>query len=192
MKKWDVKQFVAVALLSALAFMLMFIKFPVPPFPSFLTVDFSDIPVLVAALLYGPMASVVAELIKNILNYLSLGSEAGVPIGNVANFFAGMLFVLPTYLIYKRMRTKKGMTVGLITGTVSMSVCMSILNYFVILPAYLYFMNFSVGNVKAYIVAGVLPFNLVKGLIVTVLFMLMFTKMKNWIDKASAIGGKRI
>lgn len=53
MKKWDVKQFVAVALLSALAFMLMFIKFPVPPFPSFLTVDFSDIPVLVAALLYA-------------------------------------------------------------------------------------------------------------------------------------------
>ncbi|GER66057.1 riboflavin transporter FmnP [Weizmannia acidilactici] len=192
MKKWDLKKFVSIALLSTLAFILMFIKFPIPPFPSFLTVDFSDVPVLVAALLYGPMASVVAELIKNILNYLSLGSEAGVPIGNAANFFAGILFVLPTYFIYRRMRTKKGMTVGLIAGTVSMSVFMSILNYFVILPAYLYFMNFSVGNVKQYIVAGVLPFNLVKGVIVTILFMLMFTKMKNWIDKQSTTGIKKI
>ncbi|WP_018660480.1 ECF transporter S component [Heyndrickxia acidiproducens] len=192
MKKWRLKSFVSIALLSSLAFILMFIKFPIPPFPSFLTVDFSDIPVLVAALLYGPAAAVLTELLKNILNYLSLGSEAGVPIGQLANFFAGMLFVLPTYFIYRKIKTKKGMTFALIGGTLSMSVFMSILNYFVILPAYLYFMNFSVGNAKKYIVAGVLPFNMIKGILVTALFMAMFTKMQTWIEKQSAAHLKKI
>jgi len=186
-KKWTVRTFVAIALLSSLSFILMFIKFPIPSFPSFLTVDFSDVPVLIAALLYGPLGAIVTELIKNILNYLSIGSEAGVPIGNLANFFAGILFVLPTYYIYRSLRTKKGMTFALLGGTFSMAIFMSILNYFVILPAYLYFMNFSVGNVKDYIVSGVLPFNIVKGIIVTILFMLMFSRMQTWIEKHSVL-----
>jgi len=186
-KKWTVRTFVAIALLSSLSFILMFIKFPIPSFPSFLTVDFSDVPVLIAALLYGPLGAIVTELIKNILNYLSIGSEAGVPIGNLANFFAGILFVLPTYYIYRNLRTKKGMTFALLGGTFSMAIFMSILNYFVILPAYLYFMNFSVGNVKDYIVSGVLPFNIVKGIIVTILFMLMFSRMQTWIEKHSVL-----
>ncbi|GIN97338.1 hypothetical protein J6TS1_32080 [Siminovitchia terrae] len=82
-----------------MSFVLMLIKFPIPPFPAYLTVDFSDIPALIAALMFGPLAAIIVELIKNILDYLMIGSEAGIPIGNFSNFLAGTMFVLPSSLL---------------------------------------------------------------------------------------------
>ena len=73
-------------MLSSLGFILMLIKFPIPPFPAYLTVDFSDIPALIAALMFGPVAAILVELFKNIIDYFMTGSEAGIPIGNMANF----------------------------------------------------------------------------------------------------------
>ncbi|MGE8204369.1 ECF transporter S component [Heyndrickxia sp. NPDC080065] len=187
MRKLNLKMFIGIAMLSSLAYVIMFIKFPIPPFPPYLTVDFSDIPAFIAALLFGPVGAILVEIIKNALDYFTHGSEAGLPIGNIANIFAGILFVLPTYFIYKRMKTKKGMTFALFIGTLSLAVMMSVLNYFVILPAYLILMNFSVPNVKEYIIAGILPFNIIKGIIVSIIFMLLFSRMQNWINKQSII-----
>ncbi|MBU5213689.1 MULTISPECIES: ECF transporter S component [Heyndrickxia] len=187
MKKLGLKSFVSIAVLSSLAYVIMLIKIPIPPFPNYLTVDFSDIPALIAALIFGPIGALLVELIKNLLDFLTTGSETGIPIGHIANLFAGLLFVLPTYYIYQRMKTKKGMTLALFVGTISMAVMMSILNYFVILPAYLALMNFQVPNVKEYILAGILPFNFVKGILVAIIFMLLFSKMQNWINKQTIL-----
>jgi riboflavin transporter len=187
MKKVNLRSTVGIAVLSSLACLLMLIRFPIPPFPSYLTVDFSDIPALLAALVFGPIGAVLVELIKNIINYLMVSSDVGIPIGNAANFVSGLLFVLPTYYIYRHLKTKKGMTIGLITGTVSLAVLMSLLNYFVILPAYFVLANLHIPDVKSYIIAGILPFNIIKGFIVTLVFMLIFTRMQGWIEKRSLI-----
>ncbi|MGE6258875.1 ECF transporter S component [Heyndrickxia sporothermodurans] len=187
MKKLSLKAFVSIAMLSSLAYVLMFIKFPVLPIYSYLTVDFSDIPALIAALIFGPIGAIIVEIIKNLLDYLTHISDVGIPIGNAANLVAGLLFVLPTYFVFNRMKTKLGMTYALIIGTVTMAVIMSILNYFVILPAYLALMHFDVGNVKDYIVAGILPFNLIKGALVTIIFMVLFSKMQKWITKQAIL-----
>lgn len=186
MKKMNLKTFVAVGMLSSLAYVLMLIKFPLPTFPAYLTVDFSDIPALIAALLFGPIAAIVVEFIKNLIDYLMIGSEAGLPIGNLANFLAGISFVLPTYLVYKRLKTKKGMTVSLIVGTIFMAVLMSFLNYIAILPAYIFLLGWdpmTTAEIRKFAVALILPFNIFKGIIITGLFMLLFTRMKAWIDK---------
>lgn len=186
MKKMNLKTFVAVGMLSSLAYVLMLIKFPLPTFPAYLTVDFSDIPALIAALLFGPVAAIVVEFIKNLIDYLMIGSEAGLPIGNLANFLAGILFVLPTYFVYKRLKTKKGMTVSLIVGTIFMAVLMSFLNYIAILPAYIFLLGWdpmTTAEIRKFAVALILPFNILKGIIITGLFMLLFTRMKAWIDK---------
>src|SRR6185437_9009874 len=113
MKKLSVRSLVAIGMLSSLSFLLMMIKFPIPPFPAWLSVDFSDVPALIAALLFGPVAAVLVELFKNILDYVMSGSEAGLPIGNMANFLAGITFVLPTYFVYNRLKTKKRLIVSL-------------------------------------------------------------------------------
>jgi len=186
MKNLSVKAMVSIGMLSSIAYVLMLLNFPLPPFPKFLMVDFSDLPALIAALIFGPAAGILVELIKNILDYFMTGSETGVPVGHAANFVAGVLFILPTYYIYQQMKTKKGMTFALVSGSVSMAIFMSVLNYYVFLPAYTLFLNMpamSGPETKQFIVAGILPFNFVKGVLMSVVFMLMFARMKTWMER---------
>jgi len=188
-KKFNVKSFVLIGMLSSVAYVLMMLNFPLPPFPKYLMVDFSDIPALIGALVLGPLAGVLIELLKNILDFVMTGSETGVPIGHIANFVAGILFVLPVYYVYKKIESKKGMTYALIIGSVFMAVFMSLLNYFFFLPAYTWFLNapaMSGPELRTTIVYAILPFNLVKGLIIAVVFMIMFMKMNHWITKQRA------
>src|SRR5690606_12531469 len=138
------------------------------------------------ALMFGPLAAIIVELIKNIIDYLLVGSEAGIPIGNFANFLAGIMFVLPTYYAFKKLKIKWGLAVSLIFGTIFMAVFMSILNYVAILPAYTLLLGWdpmSTSHLRQLVVAAILPFNLVKGLLVTVIFLLIYSRMRYWIDK---------
>ncbi|MDF2037227.1 ECF transporter S component [Bacillus sp. CMF12] len=190
MKKLNIKTMVAIGMLSSISYVLMLLNFPIPPFPQFLMIDFSDIPALIAALIFGPAAGILVELIKNILDYFMTGSATGVPVGHIANFAAGILFVLPTYYVYSKLKTKKGMTFGLVIGTMVMAVIMSVLNYLVILPAYTFFLNFpamSAPEMRTMIVTGILPFNILKGLIISIVFMLIFTRMRTWVEKQAVI-----
>lgn len=189
MKRFNVKALVTIGMLSSIGFVLMLLNFPIPPFPKFLMVDFSDIPALIAALIFGPAAGILVELFKNILDYVLTSSETGIPVGHLSNFMAGVLFVVPTYYIYEKLKTKKGMTFALIAGTFSMAIVMSILNYFIILPMYTLFMGFpamSGEETRQMIVAGILPFNIVKGILMSIVFMLLFSRMGTWIGKQRA------
>ncbi|MBG9445005.1 MULTISPECIES: ECF transporter S component [Cytobacillus] len=190
MKKLNIKSMVAIGMLSSISYVLMLLNFPIPPFPQFLMIDFSDIPALIAALIFGPAAGILVELIKNILDYFMTGSATGVPVGHIANFAAGILFVLPTYYVYSKLKTKKGMTFGLVIGTMVMAVIMSVLNYVVILPAYTFFLNFpamSAPEMRTMIVTGILPFNILKGIIISIVFMLIFTRMRTWVEKQAVL-----
>lgn len=189
MKRFNVKALVSIGMLSSIGFVLMLLNFPLPPFPKFLMVDFSDIPALIAALIFGPAAGILVELFKNILDYILTSSDTGIPIGHISNFVAGVLFVVPTYYIYEKLKTRKGMTFALIAGTVIMAVVMSVLNYFFVLPAYVLFMGFpamSGEEIRQMVVAGILPFNILKGIIISIVFMLLFIRMNTWIGKQRA------
>lgn len=182
MKARNVKKLVVTSMLSSIAFGLMMLNFPFPGLPPYLKIDFSDVPAILATLLYGPVAGIVVEGIKNILHYIFQGS--GVPIGQAANFIAGVLFILPVAFIYKRLQSTKGILFSLSVGTLIMTVVMSVLNYFLILPAYTWFFNFPVlssEELRITIVAGILPFNVIKGLIITILFAIIFANMRHWI-----------
>lgn len=186
MKKFSIKALVSIGMLSSISYVLMLLNFPVPPFPNFLMIDFSDIPALIAALIFGPAAGVLVELFKNILDYFMTGSATGVPVGHIANFVAGILFVLPAYYIYKKLKTNKGMTLALVIATVVMSIVMSVLNYYVIMPAYTLFLNMpamAAPELKTMIVTGILPFNIFKGLLISLVFMLLFSRMSIWINR---------
>ncbi|MED4204252.1 ECF transporter S component [Neobacillus mesonae] len=180
-----IRVMVSIGMLSSIAYLLMLLNFPMPPFQSFLLVDFSDVPALIAALIFGPIAGILVEFFKNLLDFVMTGSPTGVPVGHIANFLAGVLFILPTYYVYNKLNTKKGMTIGLITGTATMSILMSILNYYFILPAYTALMGFP--DLRSYVVAGILPFNIIKGIMISILFMLLFIRMQNWINKLSVV-----
>ncbi|WP_251555239.1 ECF transporter S component [Neobacillus muris] len=185
MKNNKVKAMVAIGMLSSISYLLMLLNFPLPMFPNFLLIDFSDIPALIAALMFGPAAGVLVELFKNILDYIATGSQTGIPVGHLANFAAGILFILPTYFVYSKLKNKKGMTFGLVAGTITMAVMMSVLNYLVILPAYTALLHYP--DYRNLVVSFVLPFNLIKGIVMSFIFMLLFVRMQSWIQKHKTI-----
>ncbi|KKB35616.1 ECF transporter S component [Bacillus thermotolerans] len=189
MQKTSIRRLTSLGLLSALAYLLMLLNFPVPPFPSFLMIDFSDIPALIAAIVFGPLAGVTVEFFKVGLDFLITGSDTGIPIGHIANFAAGVTFILPVYYIYKKFESKKGLTAGLVTGTVLMAVLMSVLNYYVILPAYTLFLNMpamSAPETRQMVVLSILPFNLLKGILMAAVFLFIYSRMHVWLRRQAA------
>jgi len=128
MKKNKLKIMIAVGMLSSISFVLMLLNFPLPALPSFLKVDFSDVPALIAAITMGPIAGILVAFFKNVLYWMFSGSPTGVPVGEIANFCTSILFILPVYAIYRRVSTTKGLTVGLSAGVFSMAIGMSLLN----------------------------------------------------------------
>jgi riboflavin transporter FmnP len=172
---------VFISLLSAMSFILQLLDFPLPIFPTFLQIDFSEIPALVAAITYGPLAGVVVEFLKNLLHFLFSGSETGaIPLGQMANFFAGSIFVVITSWMAMKIKGIKGLIFGLITATLTMSILLAIANYYIILPAYSYLINWTVeGAAKLNLVLyAIAPFNFVKGIMVAGLFVPVYWMLK--------------
>ncbi|RFA37127.1 riboflavin transporter FmnP [Virgibacillus dokdonensis] len=179
---------IVLALLGTISLLLFFLNFPLPLLPAFLKIDFSDVPALMASFIFSPVAGVLVVAIKNLL-YLAV-SGASDPIGVLANFIAGIMFVVPVSMLYHKFKGVKSIVSGLVTGTIVMAVGMSVLNYFVFLPAYAWFMGWedmSNTAIKWGIVsAGILPFNIIKGIIVGLLFVPLFLKLRVWIEEKQA------
>lgn len=179
-----------IAMLSALATILMLFEIPLWFAPSFYELDFSEVPVLIGAFSLGPMAGVVIELVKVLLNLVMNGTIT-MGVGEFANFLIGVSFVIPASLIYYRKRTFKNAVIGLTVGTVSMSILGSILNALVLLPAYAFFMNIpletliqmgskvnpSIVNVSTFVIFAVVPFNLLKGVVVSIVTILLYKQL---------------
>ena len=104
--KLGVKALVQIGMLSAIAVVLMMFDIPLPFAPTFYKIDLSEVPVLVGCFAMGPMAGVLVELVKILLNLVLTGTQtAGV--GEIANFIIGCSFCVPAGLIYRRNRTRK-------------------------------------------------------------------------------------
>jgi len=190
MKNNKLRIMIAVSMLSSISFVLMLFNFPLPVLPAFLKVDFSDVPALIAAIIMGPVAGILVALFKNVLYWMFSGSPTGVPVGEMANFTTSVLFMMPVYVIYRKISTTKGLTIGLIAGVFAMAIGMSVLNYAVFLPMYTYFLSMPAMTGSALnniILLGIFPFNLIKGLLLSVVVILLFKTMKTWLDKQRAI-----
>lgn len=186
MNNKKLRRMILIAILGSISTVLMQLNFPLPALPAFLKIDFSEIPAVLAIMTMGPVAGIAVELLKNVLHWFLSGSPTGIPVGEIANFATGVLFIMPIYLIFKKIRSTKGLTAGLFAGTVSMAVGMSALNYFVFLPMYVYFMNMPAYTGDAMfnvIVLGILPFNLIKGIMLMVISLLLYKSMSKWIDQ---------
>lgn len=173
---------IVIALLGAISLILFFISFPLPMLPPYLKVDFSDIPAIIAGIIFSPLAGVLVLFVKNGLYFVMSGATD--PIGVAANFIAGSVFIAPVAYFYHKLKSVKGVLLGLVIGTASMAIVMGILNYIVILPAYAAFIGMEMNpSIKLYTVAvGILPFNVLKGFIVSLLFVPLFIKLADWIE----------
>ena len=139
MKKFNPRKLAVTAVLGGVATVLMFLSFSVPVIPSFIKLDFSELPALIAAFSMGPLSGVIVCFIKNLVN-VTMTSTAGA--GELCNFLMGVTFVLPAGLIYKRHKNLKGAVIASLAGAAIMAVCSLPINYFISYPAYTLFLGF--------------------------------------------------
>ncbi len=170
---------VKISLLGAIGFILQFASVPLPFFPPFLKIDIADAPGIIGAITLGPIPAVAIQFIKNILQAITNSKNAGV--GELANFLMGSALVFPIGLVFKNNKNLKNYMLGSFLGIVTMIIVACILNYYVLIPMYINVMgmteeliislcnavNSNIVDLKSYIILGVAPFNLIKGVFIT-------------------------
>ena len=124
---------VMTAMLSAIAFILMFLNFSVPFMPSFIKLDISELPALIGSFSLGPVYGVAICLIKNLLNMMRTTTMG---VGDLSNFLLGAMFVFPAGLIYQHMKSRKGAIIGSLVGAVVMALGSVVTNIFLVYPMY--------------------------------------------------------
>lgn len=182
------KRITIIGICSAIAVVLHVLDFPLPFLaPEFYKLDFSEVPVLLCGFFLGPSATVACEGIKILLKLL-LKSTSTAFVGDFANFVVGCSLVLPATIIYHFHKTRRSAIIGLITGTLVMTVFGSAFNAIYLLPKFaeLYGMPLdvivglganihgSINSVSSFVMLCVAPLNLVKGVAVSVLTMLLY------------------
>ncbi|MCQ2500496.1 MAG: ECF transporter S component [Lachnospiraceae bacterium] len=171
-------------ILSAVAFVLQLIEFPVPMFmPTFIKLDFSDLPALLGAFSAGPLSGILIELIKNLLHVTVSGSFG---VGELSNFILGAIFTGVAGLIYKRKKTKSGALIASITGAVAMGLLSYVTNLYVVYPVYYNFMPKeviveaykaiipSVDSIEKCLLIFNVPFTIIKGILNVILCFLIY------------------
>lgn len=188
-KLFTTKNVVLMGMLGALAGVLMMFEVPLVFLaPSFYGLDFSEVPVLVGSFALGPVAGVVIEVVKILVKLVIKPTSTGF-VGEFANFAVGCALVVPAGLIYRINRTKKGATIGMAVGTILMAAAGVVLNALVMLPFYSHFMpldtiismgaqiNPAVSNVWTFALFCVGPFNVVKGIVVSLITALVYKRV---------------
>ncbi len=172
MKKTSTRNMVAIAFFSALAVVLMwFPKFPLIPSVPFMSYDFSDVPVLIGTFSLGPVAGIFIVTIKNILYFITR-SRSGL-IGTYMNWSTTLVFVVTAGFIYHHVkRNRWGALLGMVLGTALFTVVAVVNNIYIALPAW----GIPTEQIAPLITSAVIPFNLLRGLISTLMTMLLYRK----------------
>ena len=188
----SVRRITVTALCAALGAVLMLFDIPLFFAPSFYKLDFSEVPVLICGFALGPVAGVVCEFLKVLLKLLIKGTTTAF-VGDFSSFVIGCALVLPATVLYRYKKTKKRALIGLITGSLVMTVFGSLFNTFYLIPQYarLFHMpldtivaagtavNPYINSVTTLVLFAVVPFNLVKSVIVSALTMFLYKFLKN-------------
>ena len=196
MKNNKVQMICKVAMLSAIAAILMLLEFAIPFVPPFYQIDFSEVIVLLCGFALGPLAAIICEAMKIILNLL-MNSTNTYGVGELANFIVGCSFVLPATIYYHKHKSKKYALRGMIIGTISLCIVAVLMNYFVLLPAYSYFLkipmeglisigtsvNGNIDSLFSFILFAVAPFNLLKGIVSSTIVLMIYKKVSPILKK---------
>ncbi len=193
---FSAKGIAQIGVLTAISTVLMLVEIPLWFAPSFYKIDLSEIPILIGSFAIGPLAGVIMELLKNLLNLVINGTTTG-GIGELSNFIIGCAMVVPGAILYKRGKSRKHAIMGLTAGTVTLVIAGCLLNYFVLLPVYatVFHMplsalvqmgsviNPAITNLETFVLFAVAPFNLLKGVMVSVITLLVYKRVSPILHK---------
>lgn len=188
LKGFKLKQLLTITLMAVISFIIMFLEMPLPIFPEFLKVDLSDLPALITGLALGPVAGILVELLKNLLHLLRTSTMG---IGELANFLVGVALILPSSIIYKKNQNIKVLAVSMVGGILLMGLVGGLANYFILLPFYQNALGFpmeaivgmgsavnpAIKDTFSLILYAIVPFNILKGIIVTIFTIALYKRV---------------
>lgn len=175
--RYYVAELATMALLAAIACIMIFITIPFPLFPS-LKYDFADIPIFIAAFSFGPIAGLMVTIVVSLIQAFALGQDG--LMGFMMHVLATGAFVLVAGTMYKHRKTKKMAAIALIAGTLTMTIVMCAANY-VLDPI---FYGMPQEAVAKLIVPAILPFNLTKAGINSVITFFVYKSISKLIHRA--------
>lgn len=189
MKNKQIKKIAHIAILSALSIIFyMFLKFPLPFFPSFLDVQFSNLPVIIAGFVFGPIEACIVCLVRFIVK---IPASSTALVGETADLIIGCLVGIVTSVIYKKMHTKKGGVLALASGCIVWVIGACISNAFILLPWFMktYGDGAVLGMLQVikglnednymlyYICFAVIPFNLLLSVTVSAITFFVYKRV---------------
>jgi len=181
MKKSSTRLLTIIGMMSAVSFGLYALEIPAAflfPAAPYLKIDFSDIPAVMTGIIGGPIAGVMVLFIKNLLHFLLISKESA-GIGEIANFFAGLAFTMPIIILYRKSGFKLTW-LTLILATVSVTVTMFIINYYIIFPIYGIPRE---GSIELLITVFT-PFNILRGMLLSIALVLLFPRVSSLLKKS--------
>lgn len=187
-----IKKMSLIAILAAVSFGLYYINFPIPfLFPSFLKVNFSNLPILIGGFTLGPVAGAAIVVIRFLIK---LPLSDTIFVGEIADLIIGFASVIPAAIIYKHNKSKKGAAMALIVSTLFWIASSMVANMFILIPAYI--KMFFNGNITAfvstlkiipgvnetnymskYILWAVIPFNTMISVVVNVITYTVYKRL---------------
>lgn len=182
--------YVKIAVLGAISFVLMFFKAPLWFAPPFMKFDVSDLPSVLAAFTMGPVPGIWVQVIKNLLNILVEGSVTN-GLGELTNFLVGSVLAFTAGFVYNKKRTFQGALLGLGVSVLVMVMFATFNNYYIMFPVYAKVfglpletlvgmgsaVNKYVVDYKTLMLFAVVPFNILKGLAVSLVVLFTYKKL---------------
>ncbi len=187
-----VRKMTVTGMFSAIAAILMLAEFPLFFAPPFYELDFSELPILIGAFAFGPVAGVTMEFVKILLNTILTGTTTAF-VGELANFVVGCSFILPASIIYSFCKNKKGAIVSCVVGTLVLTVFGTAFNAIYLVPTFAELFGMPLdaiiqmgaevnplvteGSIVSFVVACVAPMNLIKGGASSIITLLIYKSL---------------
>ena len=187
--KMSTRVIAQIGILSAIAYLLRFFEIPLPIFPPFLKIDLSDVVAVFGGISMGPVAGFVIVVVKNLLQAITGSTTGGV--GEFANILIAGPYVLMICLFCRKVKSYKNVLMGAVLGTIVMAIVGAVVDYFIVFPLYAKVMvpmeviiqmgtvlNPRVTDLFSFMIWLVVPFNIVKGAIMTVVILPLYKKVE--------------
>lgn len=184
MQHTTLHRLVGIALLGAIAYILMLLEFPILPVAPWMKIDFSDIPILIGLFLFGVGGAFIITIIKLLLHSAMVGFAVYNLIGSLASFLGTAILILAiaAVLRYYRGNPKWRMPLAICVATIGLTVIESLANLTFVLPFYLQVMGMKLSmSLNTIVLVAVVPFNLIKGLLVGNVFWLVYNRLAKWL-----------
>jgi len=201
-RKQLIRKMTLMSILAAFSVVLYFIRFPLPIFVSFLEINFSNVPILLASFLFGPIEGIIVSLIRTIIK---VPFSSTLCVGELQDFIISIAISCISGLYYKKNKTKKGALIALLLSSITWVIIGVLSNAFVSIPIYIEFMfngddtvlinmigallpNVTKENyLIKYLLLSCLPFNILLSALVSIVTFLIYKKssylFKSYINK---------